>query len=58
MLNLIIITFLYIDKTDENINFLINCILGTIGSAKLLMLSGIGPKEHLNEMNVCINAVN
>ena len=25
---------------------------GTIGSAQLLMLSGIGPKDHLREMGV------
>jgi choline dehydrogenase len=26
---------------------------GTIGSAKLLMLSGVGPSEHLNQLEVC-----
>ena len=25
---------------------------GTVGSAQILLLSGIGPKEHLNELNV------
>jgi len=33
---------------------------GTIGSAKLLMLSGVGPSEHLNQLNVslCIKLYN
>ena len=30
---------------------------GTIGSAKILQLSGIGPKEHLEEHNVSIEAM-
>ena len=27
---------------------------GTIGSAKLLMLSGVGPSEHLNHLSVSL----
>lgn len=27
---------------------------GTVGSAKLLMLSGVGPKNHLDELGICV----
>jgi len=29
---------------------------GAIGSAQLLMLSGIGPSQHLTDLKVCANA--
>lgn len=28
---------------------------GAIGSAQLLMLSGIGPKQHLTKLKVCFS---
>jgi choline dehydrogenase-like flavoprotein len=47
-----------VDFTKHGINYLVRArkeiilCAGTIGSAQILMLSGVGPANHLNEMNI------
>jgi hypothetical protein len=48
-------TVLHFITTVQKLNFFtifFNVMIGSIASAQLLMLSGIGPEDHLNSLNI------